>query len=92
MTTKTELLKVIRHQCVTCCNGSLSEVDRCKGGKKANEFTTCYLHPFRFGTDPFNEVSEAKKEASKRRAAHMNRTKERNVQDGVFVIVQHVGM
>lgn len=62
MTTKTELLKIIRHQCVTCCGGSLSEVEACTGGKRTNEYTTCYLHPFRFGTDPLSEVSDAKKE------------------------------
>lgn len=61
MTTKTELLKIIRKQCVTCCGGSFAEVEACQGGKRTNEYTTCWLHPFRFGTDPFNEVSEAKR-------------------------------
>lgn len=61
MTTKTELLKIIRKQCVTCCGVSFAEVEVCQGGKGANEFTTCHLHLFRFGTDPFAEISEAKK-------------------------------
>jgi hypothetical protein len=61
MTTKTELLKIIRKQCVTCYGGSFAEVEACHGGKRTNEFTTCWLHPFRFGTDPFNQISEAKR-------------------------------
>lgn len=68
MTTKTELLRTIRKQCLSCCGGSFAEVEACQGGKKTNEFTTCHLHPFRFGTDPFQEVSEAKKEQGRKLA------------------------
>lgn len=68
MTTKTEILKIIRQQCITCCGGSFLEVENCKGGTQTNEFTTCHLHPFRFGSDPFNEISEAKKEQGRKLA------------------------
>lgn len=76
MTTKTELLKIIRKQCVTCCGGSFSEVEACQGGKRTNEYTTCHLHPFRFGTDPFAEVSESRKEHGRRLAALRSKQKE----------------
>jgi hypothetical protein len=76
MTTKTELLKIIRHQCVTCCGGSFAEVEACQGGKRTNEYTTCHLHPFRFGTDPFAEVSEAKKEQGRKLAESRRALKE----------------
>jgi hypothetical protein len=65
MTTKTELLKIIRKQCITCCGGSYAEVVACQGGKGTNEYTTCHLHPFRFGTDPFNEISEGRRAQGK---------------------------
>lgn len=68
MTTKTELLKIIRKQCVTCCGGSHTEVEACQGGQRTNEYTTCWIHPFRFGTDPFGEVSEARKEQGRKLA------------------------
>jgi hypothetical protein len=76
MTTKTELLKIIRRQCVTCCGGSYAEVEACQGGKKTTEYTTCHLHPFRFGTDPFAKVSEAKREQGKRLAESRKKKKE----------------
>lgn len=76
MTTKSELLKTIRKQCVTCCGGSFSEVESCQGGKRTNEFTTCWLYSFRFGTDPYAEVSEAKKEQGRKLAAKRKATKE----------------
>lgn len=69
MTTKTELLRLIRKQCITCCGGSYTEVEACQGGRGTDELTTCYLHPFRFGTDPFNEVSEAKRLQGQKLAA-----------------------
>lgn len=66
MTTKTELLKIIRKNCIACCGGSYAEVEACQGGKRTNEFTTCHLWQFRFGTDPFSEVSEAKREQGRK--------------------------
>lgn len=65
MTTKTEILKKIRQQCLTCCGGSWLEVENCTGGSKTNEFTTCYLHPYRFGTDP-EKPSKARQEAGRK--------------------------
>lgn len=67
MTTKTELLKIIHKQCLTCCGGSWLEVKECTGGKKTNEFDTCWLHPFRFGTDP-EKPSKARQEAGRKLA------------------------
>ena len=76
MTTKTELLKIIRRHCIACCCGSRSEVEACRGGKGISEYTTCYLHPFRFGTDPFAKVSEAKKMQGKRLAESRRKKRE----------------
>ncbi|MBN1134381.1 MAG: hypothetical protein JXA38_05635 [Methanosarcinaceae archaeon] len=44
MTTKTELLKAIRKNCLDCCNRSVVEVKECT--------SKCELWPFRFGADP----------------------------------------
>lgn len=72
MTTKNELLKIIRLQCVTCCGGSFTEVKMCEGGRRTNEYTTCHIHPFRFGTDPYNKVTEAKREQGRKLAENRN--------------------
>ena len=45
MTTKTELLAVIRAKCLDCCGGSSHEVALCGSGN-------CPNRPFRFGRDP----------------------------------------
>lgn len=74
MTTKTELLKIIRKQCISCCGGSYAEVETCQGGQRTSEFTECFLHPFRFGTDP-SEVSEAKKEQGRKLASSLKAKK-----------------
>ena len=44
----------------------LVEVEACTGGKRTNDFTTCHLWEFRFGTDPNNVISEAKREQGKK--------------------------
>ena len=44
MTTKAEILKVIRKHCLNCCYESPSEVSIC--------MVDCDLHPYRFGSDP----------------------------------------
>ena len=76
MTTKTELLKIIRRDCISCCGGSYAEVEACQGGKGTNEFTICHLHAFRFGTDPFAAVSDAKREQGKKLAASRKEKKD----------------
>lgn len=38
----------IRAKCVECCCGSLKEVTECR-------ITSCALHPFRMGENPFNK-------------------------------------
>lgn len=45
MTTKTELLKVIRRKCYDCSEGSVSEIAKCPVQR-------CDLFPFRMGRDP----------------------------------------
>lgn len=46
MSTKAELLRIIREKCVVdCCCGSVKEVSTC-------QIATCALHPFRMGHDP----------------------------------------
>lgn len=45
MTTKTEILKAIRQNCIDCSGGSVAEVRDCVIPK-------CPMYPFRMGTDP----------------------------------------
>lgn len=45
MTTKTELLRIIREKCIDCSAGQLALVREC-------HLTGCALHPFRMATDP----------------------------------------
>lgn len=45
MTTKTEILKIIRANCIECSGGSRHEADLCTS-------TKCNLWPLRFGKDP----------------------------------------
>ena len=45
MTTKKQLLKVIRSQCLECMGGVTSEIDLCTD-------LDCPLYTFRAGTDP----------------------------------------
>ena len=54
----------------------ICQVEACQGGKGTNEFTVCHLHPFRFSTDPFAEVSDAKRERGKKLAASTKRKEE----------------
>jgi hypothetical protein len=46
-------MTAIRARCVQCCNGSVHEVKRCP-------VTTCMLHPFRNGENPFNKKVRAR--------------------------------
>lgn len=49
---QTSPLKAIRHKCLyDCCAGEMKEVRKCK-------CTTCFLHPFRFGKNPFHKLSK----------------------------------
>ena len=45
MTTKTDLLKAIRANCLECSGGRRSEIERC-------HLTECSLWPYRLGRDP----------------------------------------
>ena len=45
MTTKTQILKVIRAYCIGCSGGSEKEVSHCT-------ITHCELYPYRMGKDP----------------------------------------
>ena len=45
MTTKAELLAVLRRKCLECCCHQPSEVKSC-------HITVCELWPYRFGSDP----------------------------------------
>jgi hypothetical protein len=65
MTTKTELLQVIRKHCLNCVSGSYSEVENCTSWKSSSMYSACVLYPYRFGVDPM-EASEARKEAARR--------------------------
>ena len=67
MTTKTELLEVIRKRCLECCGGSCQEVENCTSGSNAALYNTCALWAFRLGKDP-EGPSEARREAGKKLA------------------------
>lgn len=45
MTTKGEILKLIRLNCLECCGSYVDEVKRCTSD-------SCKFHPFRLGKDP----------------------------------------
>ncbi|MGB9940275.1 hypothetical protein [Methanosarcina sp.] len=64
MTTKTELLQVIRKHCLECCGGSYLDVEKCTAGPEA-KLSTCTLWAYRMGKDP-DGPSEAKIEAGKK--------------------------
>lgn len=66
MTTKTELLKIIRKHCLNCCSNSWLDVKECKGGPDAKPYSQCLLWPFRLGVDP--KPSESRVEAGKNKA------------------------
>jgi hypothetical protein len=53
MTTKAQLLRSIRANCLQCCCGSINEVRDC-------EIDTCPMHKFRFGTDPTSKKRNSK--------------------------------
>lgn len=67
MTTKANLLKAIRRNCVECFGGQVGEVDGCTSPK-------CNLYDFRNGIDPtksktkgfarIKRISDAKKDCS----------------------------
>jgi hypothetical protein len=57
MTTKNQLLKVIRKQCVECMGGQEREAEKCVAPR-------CGLFPYRSGRDP--EPNAARTEAARR--------------------------
>ena len=54
-------LKAIRENCIDCCGGSSNEVKLCPS-------KNCFLHPFRFGENPFRK----KREYTEEQKASMN--------------------
>lgn len=63
---KRALTKVIRLKCLDCCCGSADEVKKCTCEK------TCFLHPFRFGKNPFRTpMPEEQRELASKRAKEM---------------------
>lgn len=46
MTTKAEILRVIRENCIDCVVGAISTIEDCGGEED------CKLYPYRFGKDP----------------------------------------
>jgi hypothetical protein len=45
MTTKTDILRVIKIYCLECCGNDIKEINNCIVNK-------CSLYPFRLGKDP----------------------------------------
>lgn len=53
MTTKTQLLQIIRKTCLRCMCGSFQEVDLCSTQERINiGLEKCPLYPYRYGSDP----------------------------------------
>ena len=53
MTTKGAILKAIRENCLSCCNGSVKEVEICTvGDNQSSTIGRCQLYPYRMGKDP----------------------------------------
>jgi len=53
MTTKTQLLSIIRKTCLRCMCGSSVEVERCSTQERINVgLEKCPLYPYRLGSDP----------------------------------------
>lgn len=55
---KTNPVKAIREKCLDCCCGSSNEVSLCT-------ITSCPIHPFRFGKNPFRQKREMTEEQRK---------------------------
>jgi len=66
VTTKTQLLEVIRKRCLECCGGSYQEIENCTSGPNSGPLSSCSLWAYRLGVDP--NPSEARKEAGKKLA------------------------
>ena len=64
MTTKLELMQVIRKHCLTCCDGSWKAVEQCSAFIPPDREHKCALHPYRFGMDP--NPNKAKVELGKK--------------------------
>lgn len=50
MSTKRDLLKVIRARCLECCSGDEGLVANCTAGPDS-KFSKCSLWPYRLGND-----------------------------------------
>ena len=71
MTTSSNPLKAIREKCLNCCCYQQTEVKECP-------MTSCALHPFRMGKNPFRkktEMTEERKQAMAQRLAENRRKK-----------------
>jgi hypothetical protein len=56
------LLDAVRAKCLDCSANNQSEAAKCTA-------VACALWPYRFGTNPFRQVSDAQREAGRRLAA-----------------------
>lgn len=68
---QTNPVKAIKEFCFACSGDSAAEVKACT-------VTTCALHPFRLGKNPFRtkrEMTEEQKEAAKVRLAEARKAK-----------------
>ena len=71
---ETNPVKAIRKHCLDCCCGSTEEVKSC-------EITSCWLHPFRTGKNPFRakrELSDEQKEAIASRLVESRKNRAKN--------------
>lgn len=65
MTTKNQLLKIVRQNCIECMGGQPSLVEGCTSPK-------CQYYEFRFGSDPYknkNKVAQGRKNGFKAKQA-----------------------
>jgi hypothetical protein len=59
-------LKVMRAKCLECCCGSAHEVRHCV-------ISTCPLWPYRMGTNPLRQPSQAQRAAWRRTGERLQR-------------------
>jgi hypothetical protein len=69
MTTKNQLLKVIRKQCVECMGGQVGEIEKCTAPK-------CSLFSYRSGHDP--EPNAGNVERGRKNCINLSREREKS--------------
>jgi len=66
MTTKGAILRAIRENCLSCCCGSVKEVETCNvGNNQTSSVRRCQLYPYRMGKDPLPSKTKGFKKSTR---------------------------